>query len=66
MQQCPGSGFSIAPHDGQSQKNWQASAGMGARVAVPHLGHVTVLSSTGARCDLSKGLSAMIKMMQSR
>ncbi len=40
--------------------------GMSVRVAVPHLGHVIVLSSTGARCDLSNGLSAMIKMMRSR
>lgn len=65
-QQSPDSGFSTVPHDGQSQKNWQASVGMSVRVAVPHLGHVIVLSSTGARCDLSNGLSAMIKMTRSR
>ena len=65
-QQSPGSGFSTVPQDGQSQKNWQASVGMDVRVAVPHSGHVIVLSSTGVRCDLSNGLSAMIKTMRSR
>ena len=65
-QQSPDSGFSTVPQDGQHQKNWQASVGMEVRVAVPHLGHVIVLSSTGARCDLSNGLSVMIKMMRSR
>lgn len=60
-QQSPGSGFSTVPQDGQSQKNWQASVGMDVRVAVPHSGHVIVLSSTGVRRDLSNGLSAMIK-----
>lgn len=39
---------------------------MHVRVAVPHLGQVIVLSSTGARCDLSNGLSVMMKMMRSR
>lgn len=63
-QQSPGSGFSTAPQDGQSQKNWQASVGMSARVAVPQSGHVMVLSSLGARCDLSMGLSAMVKTMR--
>lgn len=63
-QQSPDSGFSIAPQDGQSQKNRQASVGMSARVAVPHPGHVIVLSSTGARCDLSIGLSAMVRTMR--
>jgi hypothetical protein len=32
---------------GQSQKNWQASVGMLTRVAAPHCGQVTVLSSKG-------------------
>lgn len=65
-QQSPGLGFSSAPQAGQSQKNWQASVGMGVRVAVPHSGHVIVLSSTRARRDLLNGLSAMVKMMQLR
>lgn len=64
-QQSPDSGFSTVPQDGQSQKNWQVSVGMDVRVAVPHSGHVIVLSSTGARCDLSNGLSVMIKMVRS-
>lgn len=64
-QQSPDSGFSTAPQDGQSQKNWQASVGMSVHVAVPHSGHVIVLSSTGMRCNLSNVLSVMIKMTQS-
>lgn len=44
-QQSPGFGFNSAPQAGHSQKNWQASVGMRARVAVPHCGQVIVLSS---------------------
>jgi hypothetical protein len=47
-QQSPGLGFNTAPQAGQSQKNWQASVGMRARVAEPHCGQVIVLSSRNA------------------
>ncbi len=41
-QQSPDSGRSVVPHAGQSQKNWQLSAGISTAVFVPHSGHVRV------------------------
>lgn len=52
-QQSPGLGFSCAAHAGHSQKNWQASTGMRTRVAEPHSGQVTVLSSCNVRAASS-------------
>lgn len=48
-QQSPGTGFRSEPQAGHSQKNWQASRGMRARVADPHAGQVIVPSYRTAR-----------------
>lgn len=59
-QQSPGLGFNTAPQAGQSQKYWQASVGMRARVGEPHSGQVIVLSNrkAGACLPCSTALGA--------
>jgi hypothetical protein len=58
MQQSPGSGRSRAEHDGQVQKNWQASIGISSSDRASHSGQVIVARVTTADTRCSVPLAA--------